>query len=79
MLGEFILKVATFQLDTLNPRDLDWAWCQPKRLWGRGGGGQNALGYFKSDDDETWHGYSMSRNLYKFTKIFGDVIAMLIL
>ena len=39
-------------------------------------GGQNAplpvliLTLQKSDDDETWKGYSMGRNLYKLTKKF---------
>ena len=35
--------------------------------------------YFKSDDDEPWSGYTMSRNLYKLTKKIDDVIVLLIL
>ena len=33
------------------------------------------LGYFKSDDDGTWYGHTIGRNLYKLTKLFDDVIS----
>ena len=52
-----------------------------KRLVGGGGAfwPTSLLGYFKSEDDETWYGYTMGRDLYKLTKPFDDVNVMLIL
>ena len=41
-----------------------------KRLGG-GGGGQKAsskLSFFKSDDNETWQGYTMGKSLYNLRK-----------
>ena len=45
----------------------------------RPGGGGGKIGYFKSDDDETWCGHTMDGNLFKLVKIFDDVIIILML
>ena len=48
-----------------------------KRL--EGGMSPSYPGYFNSDDNETWLGYTMGRNHYKLMESFDNVVVVLIL